>query len=76
MPMIAYGLLKKAGLVYFRSFHEAVYGIRTVHGGENWVYIVNVVEREKEFEGELIEDLRCHCVASQGLLEGHLVLNM
>ena len=71
--MIAYGLLKKAGLVYFHSFHEAVYGFRTVHGGEDWVYIVNVVEREKESEGELIEDLRCHCVDQSAVKYVHLV---
>ena len=45
--MIAYGLLKKVGLVYFGSLHEAVYGFKTVHGGEDWVYGVNVVEGDK-----------------------------
>ena len=47
MSVVAYGLLKKAGLVYFRGLHKVVYGFRTVHGGEDWVYGVNVVEREE-----------------------------
>ena len=47
MSVVAYGLLKKAGLVYFHGLHEVVYGFRMIHGGEDWVYAVNVVETEE-----------------------------